>query len=83
MNPSGEFLRMTQAPDGTVTCAIDAFALAPDPAAFGLALADAVRHGAKAWAQATSCTEEEALESIWWGLKAEREAPTDDPQQIS
>jgi hypothetical protein len=78
-----EFLRMSQSPTGDVTCVVDPFALAADPAAFGLALADAARHGAKAWAQATDCTEEEALERIWWGFDAERASPTDEPRQLS
>ena len=78
-----EFLRMTAAPDGPVTCVINPHALAPDPAVFGIALADAARHGAKAWALAVGCSEEDALERIWWGLDAERASPTDEPQQLS
>lgn len=78
-----EFLRMTATADGPVTCVINPHALAADPAVFGIALADAARHGAKAWAQAVGCSEEEALERIWWGLDAERGGPTDEPQQLS
>jgi hypothetical protein len=80
---SPEFLRMTAAADGTVTCVINPHALAADPGTFGIALADAVRHGAKAWAQAVGCSEEEALERIWWGVDAERNSPTDEPHQLS
>ncbi|HEX5237743.1 MAG TPA: DUF5076 domain-containing protein [Sphingomicrobium sp.] len=78
-----DFLRMTAAEDGKVTCVVNPHALAADPAVFGIALADAARHGSKAWSQAVGCSEEEALERIWWALDAERSSPTDDPQQLS
>ncbi|HYC95425.1 MAG TPA: DUF5076 domain-containing protein [Sphingomicrobium sp.] len=79
----GEFLRMSTAPDGSVICVIDPRGIGPDPAAFGIALVDAVRHGAKAYAQAVGVTEQHALERIWWGFEAERGSPTDDPRQVS
>lgn len=78
-----DFLRMTAANAERIICIVNPHALAADPAVFGIALADAVRHGAKAWSQAVGCSEEEALERIWWGLDAERSSPTDDPQQLS
>lgn len=77
------FLRMVQAEDGTVTCNVDPNALSADPATFGIALADAARHGAKAWSQAVGCSEDDALARIWFGLDAERDAPTDEPRQVS
>ena len=77
------FLRMVQADDGTVICNVDPYALSPDPVTFGIALADAARHGAKAWSHAVGCSEEEALERIYWGLDAERGSPTDEPKQVS
>ena len=80
---TGEFLSMSQAGSGDVTCTVDPWALAADPATFGIALADAARHGAKAWAQAVGCSEDEALDRIWWGLDAERGTPTDEPRQVS
>ena len=64
MSEPAEFLRMIQSEDGVVSCLIDAHALAADPAVFGLALADAARHGAKAWAKAVGCTEEDALDRV-------------------
>ena len=82
-NPSGEFLSMTQAADGTVTCVVDPRALAADPFVFGITLADAARHGGKAWAQAIGCSEEEAFERICLGLEAELQSPTDEPRQVS
>ena len=41
---------------------VDPGAIAPDPAVFGIALVDAIRHGAKAYAQAVGVSEEHALE---------------------
>ena len=79
----GEFLRMSTAPDGSVLCMVDPAAIGADPAMFGMALVDAVRHGAKAYSQAVRVSEEHALERIWWGFDAERSRPTDDPKQIS
>ena len=78
-----EFLRMSTSPGGPVICVIDPRAIGPDPAAFGIALVDAIRHGAKAYAGAIGVSEENALERIWWGFDAERNSPTDDPQQLS
>jgi hypothetical protein len=74
---SREFLRMWHRPGGEATCLVDPAALNPDPAAFGIALVDCVRHGARAWANATGISESDALARIWLGLDAERENPTD------
>src|SRR3546814_6740778 len=43
-----EFLRMWKQSNGNVLCVIDPAALGADPMLFGLAIVDAVRHGAKA-----------------------------------
>lgn len=74
---SREFLRMWARPGGEVTCLVDPAALGADPALFGIALVDCVRHGARAWANATGISEAEALARIWLGVDAERESPTD------
>jgi hypothetical protein len=83
MMEEGEFLRMRTTPDGDVTCMIDPRGIGADPAAFGIALVDAIRHGAKAYAQAVGVSEEHALERIWWGFDSERSSPTDEPRQAS
>jgi hypothetical protein len=80
---SQEFLRMWASSDGPVTCFIDPRAIGADPFALGIALADCVAHGAKAYVHATGCTEADALERIWAGLDAERHAPTDTPTDLT
>ncbi|WP_254602714.1 DUF5076 domain-containing protein [Sphingomonas bacterium] len=77
---SKEFLRMWMRDDGPVTCFINPAALAPDPFAFGIALVDAVRNGARAWARAVNISEAEAEARIWEGLDAERGQATDRPR---
>ena len=44
----------------------------PDPAMYGMLMADAARHGAKAYAQATGISETEAMARIWEGFDRER-----------
>jgi hypothetical protein len=80
---SREFLRMWHRPGGEATCLIDPTALSPDPAAFGIALVDAVRHGARAWAHAVNIDETEALDRIWFGIDAERAHPTDFGKEVN
>ena len=75
-----EFLRMWHGADGQVTCFINPAALAPDPFAFGTAVVDAVRNGARAWARAVNISEAEAEARIWEGLDAERGLPADHPR---
>ena len=79
---SKEFLRMWNREGGEVTCFIDPRAIAPDPAVFGIAMVDAIRHGAKAYAQAVGISEAQALARIWDGFDAERGHPTDHPRQL-
>ena len=74
---SREFLRMWAKPGGPATCLVDPAALGADPALFGIALVDCVRHGARAWANATGISEADALARIWFGFYAERNSPTD------
>ena len=74
---SSEFLRMWAKPGGPATCLVDPAALGADPALFGIALVDCIRHGARAWANATGISEADALNRIWFGFDAERNSPTD------
>lgn len=78
-----EFLRMWAQPRGRVTCFVNPAALDPDPATFGIALVDALRHGARAWAHAVGVSEEEARERIWFGVDAERNNPTDLGKEVN
>ena len=75
-----EFLRVWSKPEGPVTCFINPAQLGADPFLFGMALADVVRNGARAWAQAVNVPVAHAEERIWEGLDAERAKPTDTPQ---
>ena len=77
-----EFARFWKVPGGEQTFVIDPRGIGADPALFGMALVDAVRHGAKAYAQAVNIPEEDALARIWEGFDAERANPTDTPLQI-
>lgn len=78
-----EFARLWADASGGITCIIEPRALGSDPAMFGIAAVDAVRHAAKAYAQALGAPEAEVLARIWQGFEAERGHPTDTPQQIS
>ena len=82
LDGSHEFARLWAEPDGPMTCIIEPRALGPDPFLFGMALVDAVQHGAKAYAHAVGIPEEQALARIWEGLDAERANPTDQAMQI-
>ena len=80
---SQEFARLWNEPGSGLTCIIEPRNLGADPFLFGMALVDAARHGAKAYAQAGNISEEEAMARIWEGFDAERANPTDDPKQIN
>ena len=82
LDGSAEFARLWAEPQGPMTCIIEPRALGPDPFLFGMAMVDAVGHGAKAYAHALGIPEEQALERIWQGLDAERANPTDEPREI-
>ena len=75
-----EFLRVWAMENGPVTCFINPVPLGADPFAFGMALVDVVRHGARAYARAVRISEAEAEARIWEGLDAERAHPTDGPR---
>ena len=79
---SQEFLRMWNGEQEGLTCLIEPRAIGADPFVFGMAMVDAVRHGAKAYAHAAGISEEHALNRIWEGFDAERNSPTDEPRQI-
>jgi Domain of unknown function (DUF5076) len=74
---SREFLRVWAQEGGPVTCFINPVPVGGDPMAFGIALVDCVRHGAKTWARAVGISEAEAEARIWEGIDAERANPTD------
>jgi hypothetical protein len=77
---SSEFLRLWARPQGPMTCFVNPAKLGADPFLFGMALVDAVRHGARAWAQAVNIPVAEAEARIWEGLDAERHHATDQPR---
>ena len=79
---SREFLRMWAQPDGPVTCFIDPSAIGADPAIFGMAVVDALRHGALAYAQAVGIGEDQAFARIMEGFAAEMNHPTDEPRPL-
>lgn len=80
---SREFARLWCEAGSGCTCIIDPHGLGADPGLFGLALMDAARHGAKAYAQAVNISEEEALGRILEFFDAERANPTDAPTQLN
>ena len=61
LDGSLEFARLWSEPQGPMTCIIEPRALGPDPFMFGMAMVDAVHHGAKAYAHATGLSEKKAL----------------------
>ncbi len=75
---SREFLRAWAKPEGAASYFVSPRALGPEPALFGIALVDAARHAAAAWAKMLGRSEEEVLARIWEGLDAERSAPSND-----
>jgi hypothetical protein len=83
LEDSREFLRMWAQADGPVTCFIDPSAIGADPAVFGLAIVDALRHGALAYAHAVGISEDEAFARIMEGFDAEMENPTDEPRPLT
>jgi hypothetical protein len=82
LDGSAEFARLWAEPQGPMTCIIEPRALGADPFLFGMAMVDAIGHGAKAYAHALGIAEDEALARIWQGLDAERANPTDQPHEI-
>ena len=67
-----EFLRLWAKADGPFTCFVNPRPLGPDPIALGVALAEAIGYGARAYARTTGIDEAEASARIWEGLAPER-----------
>jgi len=76
LGDSREFLRVW-AKDGGTLCFVNPRPLGADPALFGIAMVDVIRNAASTYAKATGMPEDEALERLWMGLDAERNAPTE------
>ena len=75
LDQSCEVARLWVEDNGPATCLIQPDRLA-QPEMFGMLMVDAIRHGARAFAQAHDIRETEALQRIWSGLEAERDRNT-------
>ena len=75
LDQSCEVARLWVENNGPATCLIQPDRLA-QPEMFGMLMVDAIRHGARAFAQAHDIRETEALQRIWSGLEAERDRNT-------
>ena len=78
-----EFMRCWRLADGNALCAIDPASIGADPFLFGMAMVDAIRHGAKAYAHAVDVNEQHAFDRIMEGFYAEMKKPTDTPRPLS
>ncbi len=75
---SREFLRMwANARAAEATCLVDPAALGADPALFGIALVDCVRHGARARRTPRASARAEALAPHLVRRRCRAETPTD------
>jgi hypothetical protein len=68
---STEIARLWVEDGGPGTFFINAYKM-PEPEMFGMMMADAIRHGARAYAHALEISENEAEALIWAGLDEER-----------
>ncbi len=75
LDKSVEVARLWVENEGPATCIIQPERL-EEPEMFGMLMVDAIRHGARAFAQCYGLTEEDALRRIWQGVDAERGEPT-------
>ena len=82
LDGSHEFARFWSQPEGEQTFIIEPRALGADPFLFGMAMVDAIRHGAIAYSRAVNISEGQALARIMEGFQAELENPTDDPKPL-
>lgn len=81
LDNSVEIVRMWVENQGPATCIVQPERLAT-PEMFGMLMVDAVRHGARAFAQLTGSAETEMLDRIWSGLDDERDSPSTDLDTI-
>jgi hypothetical protein len=72
-----EFLRVWAKGSSTLSF-VNPRPIGPDPAMFGTAMVDIARNAAATYAKATGISESEALDRIWEGFDAERNAAPDD-----
>ena len=82
LDGSHEFARFWSEPEGEQTFIIEPAALGADPFLFGMAMVDAIRHGAIAYSRAVNVSEEHAFARIMEGFKAELENPTDEARPL-
>jgi hypothetical protein len=82
LDGSLEFARLWSEPEGEQTFIIEPSALGADPALFGMAMVDCIRHAAIAYSRAVNISEEHALQRILQGFQAELSNPTDEPQPL-
>jgi hypothetical protein len=82
LDGSFEFARFWSEPGGEETFIIEPRALGADPILFGMALVDAIRHGAIAYSRAVGVMEEDAFRRILAGFQAELENPTDEAKPL-
>ena len=82
LDGSNEFARFWSEPEGEQTFIIDPEALGADPFLFGMAMVDAIRHGAIAYSRAVGISEAQAFARIMEGFQAELENPTDEAKPL-
>ena len=82
LDGSNEFARFWSEPEGEQTFIIEPRALGADPFMFGMAMVDAIRHGAIAYSRAVGISEDHALARIMEGFQAELENPTDEARPL-
>jgi hypothetical protein len=82
LDGSYEFARFWSEPQGEQTFIIEPRALGADPFLFGMAMVDAIRHGAIAYSRAVNVSEAQAFARIMEGFRAELESPTDEPKPL-
>jgi hypothetical protein len=82
LDGSFEFARFWSEPGGEQTFIIEPRALGADPFLFGMAMVDAMRHGAIAYSRAVGISEEQAFGRIMEGLQAELGNPTDEARPL-
>ena len=71
LEKSVEVARLWVEDEGPATCLIQPDRLA-EPEMFGMLMVDAIRYGARAFAQCYGLSEQEALQRIWAGVDMER-----------